>query len=327
MILIATTCAIGLGALADRLIGDPRRLPHLVRGIGGLTAALDRRLMPAEPAARARRRGVVLVVAVLGVVGVAAGGVLAIAYMVSVWLGLVVEAMFCFQCLAVKSLRDESMKVAASLGAGDLGRARLDVSMIVGRDTAALDEAGVARAAVETVAENTADGVVAPLLAMLVAGGLGGVVYKAINTMDSMIGYRNARYIDFGRAAAKLDDVANWVPSRLAAVLMVAACPLTGADARSAWRIWRRDHARLASPNAAQTEAACAGALGVQLGGPATYGGVAHDKPTLGDASRPVQATDIAAANKLMSATSWVALALVLAVRLAIWGVVLHATR
>jgi adenosylcobinamide-phosphate synthase len=269
---------------------------------------------------------VVLVASVLVVVAGLGAVVLGAAYAVSAWLGAAVEALACWQCLAVKSLRDESMKVAAGLAAGDLIRARADVAWIVGRDTHDLDEGDVARAAVETVAENTTDGVVAPLLAMLVAGGLGGLVYKAVNTMDSMVGYRDERHIDFGRAAARVDDLANWAPARVAAGLMVAAAPLAGADAKAAWRVWRRDHARHASPNSGQTEAACAGALRLRLGGPATYGGVPSDKPFLGDDDRPIGSDDIAAANRLMSATAWLTLALVLALRLAAWGVVAHAT-
>jgi adenosylcobinamide-phosphate synthase len=267
------------------------------------------------------------VLTVLGVVAVAGAAVLGAAYAVSVWLGCAVEAVICFQCLAVKSLRQESMKVVASLDAGDLPRARMEVAMIIGRDTVRLDEAGVARAAVETVAESTSDGVVAPLAAMLVAGGWGGLLYKAVNTMDSMVGYHNDRYEDFGRTAARLDDFVNWLPSRLAALLMVIAARLTRRDALQACRIWRRDHARNPSPNAGQTEAACAGALGVRLGGPATYGGVAHDKPLINAEGRTATAGDIAASNRLAGAAAWLALGFVLVVRLGVWGVVAHAAR
>ena len=326
VLLLASTCAIGLGSLADRVCGDPRHLPHIVRGIGSLIAVVERRLLPQQlPALVARRRGVVLVVLVVGVVTIIGVSVLAICYWISVWVGLIVEAFMCFQCLAVKSLRDESMKVASSLHAGDLAQARTDVSMIVGRDTDNLDEPGVVRAAVETVAENTSDGVVAPLLSMLCAGGLGGVVYKAINTMDSMVGYRNTRYLDFGRAAARLDDLANYVPARMAALLMVGASFAVQADAANAWRVWRRDHANHGSPNAGHTEAACAGALHVQLGGPSSYGGQRYDKPFIGDPDREILVRDIHDANRLMSATAWFALILILILRLALWGVLIHA--
>jgi adenosylcobinamide-phosphate synthase len=304
-------------------------MPHVVRGIGAVIAAVERKLNdPAAaesccPAAwsqrEARWRGRWLVGIVLAAVGLPAAGALAAAYAVSPALGLAVEAALCCQCLAAKSLREESARVGAALAAGDLGRARRDVAMIVGRDTDRLDQAGVARAAVETVAENTSDGVVAPLIAMLIAGGFGGLVYKAVNTLDSMIGYRDARYRDLGRAAAKLDDAVNWLPARLTAGLMVAAAPLAGADWRGAWRVWRRDGHRHPSPNAGQPEAACAGALGVQLGGAATYGGTAHDKPLIGAPGRAPGPDDIAAAGRLMSATGWLALTLAVAARLALW--------
>jgi adenosylcobinamide-phosphate synthase len=326
-LIAATSCAIVLGSLVDRVFGDPPRMPHLVRGIGALIVAAETRLRPAAATPGQQRfRGIALVVAVLGLSGIGALVVVLAAYAVSVWLGLAVEALLCFQCLAVKSLKIESGRVRDELFAGDLAAARADLSMIVGRDTAQLDEAGVARAAVETVAENSSDGVVAPLLAMLVGGGVGGVCYKAINTMDSMIGYRDARYLHFGRAAARLDDAANWLPARVSAVLMVAAAALTGHDWRNAWRIWRRDHANHASPNSAHPEAACAGALRIQLGGPASYAGVRSDKPTLGDPGRPLQADDIARATRLMSVTGWLALLGVVAVRIAL-GVIVYAAR
>ncbi len=328
-LLAASTCAILAGSLLDRLIGDPRRMPHLVRGIGALIVKVERLLRGkfeatsdkhttaqlGKNSAILRSRGVWLVVIVLGVTGLITLAALVGAYAVSIWLGAAVEALICFQCLAVKSLRDEAAKIQTKLTAGDLAGARKAVAMIVGRDTDNLDEKEVARATVETVAENTSDGVVAPLLAMLIAGGFGGVIYKAINTMDSMVGYRNERYLHFGRAAALLDDAANWLPSRIGAFLMVCAAKLSGADWRNAWRIWRRDHANHASPNSAQTEAACAGALGIQLGGPATYAGQSHDKPTLGDPTRPLVPGDIARVNRLMSVTAWLTLVVVIAIR------------
>ena len=201
--------------------------------------------------------------------------------------------------------------VAAVLPLGTLAVAR-----IVGRDTQNLTAAGVTRAAVETVAENASDGVIAPLLYMLLGGAPLALTYKAINTMDSMLGYKNEKYLYFGRCAAKLDDAANWLPSRLAALLWVAAAALTGNSARGAWRIWRRDRRRHASPNSAQTESACAGALGLQLAGPAYYFGEYYDKPTIGDPLREIEPRDILRANCMMYAESLLALVLGLAVRL-----------
>jgi adenosylcobinamide-phosphate synthase len=328
-LLLASTAAIALGALADRVVGDPRRLPHVVRGMGRLIAGAERHLLPPVPLApvRARRRGLLLVLLVLAIVALPALVILGAAYALSPWLGAAVETQICCQCLAVKSLRSESMKVAASLDSANLNQARRDVSMIVGRDTADLDAPAVARAAVETVAENTSDAVVAPLTAMLIAGGWGALVYKAVNTLDSMIGYNNSRYVDYGRAAARLDDWANWLPSRLAAGLMILAAALTGVDPRSAARIWRRDRHHHTSPNSGQSEAACAGALHIELGGPVRYAGQADDKPPIGDSQRPIGSGDIASANRLMSATGWLALGLVVALRLATWGVINHATR
>jgi adenosylcobinamide-phosphate synthase len=323
----ASTAAIVVGALLDRLVGDPPRLPHLVRGLGGAIAAAERRLHP-EPTtvspAGQRRRGVVLVVLVVGGATLVTAAVLAAAYAVAWWLGLVVEAVVCGQCLAVKGLRQAAGLVQADLERGDLPRARADLAQIVGRDTADLDPAAVARAAVETVAENTTDAVVAPLAFMLVAGGVGAVAHKAVNTLDSMVGHRDRRHLHFGRAAAHLDDAANWCPARWAAWLMVAAAGLSGADWRSAWRIWRRDRRRHLSPNSGQTEAACAGALDLQLGGPATYAGRPEAKPLIGDGRRDAGPADIAGANRLMSVTAWLALGLTVACRLALWGLLVH---
>ena len=207
------------------------------------------------------------------------------------------------------------MNVYRELTKPDLPAARIAVSRIVGRDTQALTAEGVTKAAVETVAENASDGVIAPLLYMLLGGAPLALTYKAINTMDSMVGYKNERYLRFGRAAAKLDDIANYLPSRIAALLWVAAAALTGNDARSAWRIWRRDRRNHASPNSAQTESACAGALNVQLAGPAYYFGEYYPKPTIGDAVRPIEPEDIRRANRMMYAESLLALALGLVIR------------
>ena len=183
------------------------------------------------------------------------------------------------------------------------------------KDTQALTAEGVTKAAVETVAENASDGVIAPLLYMLLGGAPLALTYKAINTMDSMVGYKNERYLRFGRAAAKLDDIANYLPSRIAALLWVAAAALTGNDARSAWRIWRRGRRNHASPNSAQTESACAGALNVQLAGPAYYFGQYYPKPTIGDAVRPIEPEDIRRADRMMYAESLLALSLGLVIR------------
>jgi adenosylcobinamide-phosphate synthase len=186
--------------------------------------------------------------------------------------------------------------------------------MIVGRDTESLDREGVIRAAVETVAENTADGVIAPLFYLMLGGAVGGMVYKAVNTMDSMLGYKNERYQYFGTAAARLDDVAGFVPARLSGLLLVAAAGLTGMDAAGAWRIFCRDRYAHKSPNSAQSESAVAGALGVRLAGDAVYGGVVVHKPTIGEPCREIEAEDIPRACRLMYAAFGLGLSAVIAI-------------
>ena len=225
--------------------------------------------------------------------------------------------------LAARCLCKESMKVCKAAKAGDTEEARKAVSMIVGRDTAVLDRDGIIRAAVETVAENTSDGVTAPLFYMGLGGAVGALFYKSVNTMDSMIGYRDEKYADIGRFAAKLDDVLNYIPSRLTALLMSAAAPVVGLDGRNALRIWRRDRRKHASPNSAQTESACAGALHVRLAGDAWYFGKLHKKPYIGDDDRPVEAEDIRRANRLMYAASVLMLVISAAARCVIIGGIL----
>jgi adenosylcobinamide-phosphate synthase len=206
------------------------------------------------------------------------------AYAVNPWLGFAVAVIISWSCLAARSLHRESQLVAEALGRGDLTAARRYLANIVGRDTAELDEAEIWRATVETVAENTSDGVIAPLFYLCLGGPLLAIAYKAVNTLDSMVGYRNERYIEFGRASARFDDLANFIPARITGLLMVAAAPLFGLSARNAWRIMRRDGRNHSSPNSGIPEAAVAGALGVRLGGTNLYGGRPVEKPTIGDA-------------------------------------------
>ena len=220
------------------------------------------------------------------------------------WLGVILETFWCYQLLATRSLRDESMKVYDALKKGTIQDARHAVSMIVGRDTAELTEKGVTKAAVETVAENTSDGVIAPMIYMAIGGVPLMFLYKGINTMDSMLGYKNDKYLYFGRCAAKLDDAANYLPSRISGALMVAGAFVIGLDSRNASRIFKRDSRNHASPNSAQTEAAMAGALDVQLAGNAYYFGKLYEKPTIGDAIREIETEDIRYANRLMYATA-----------------------
>ena len=312
-----TALAVLGGFGLDLLLADPAWMPHPVVGMGRAIAALEkrlRRLFPATPAGE-RAAGRVLAAALpLGTFALAAGA-LALAYRLHPAAGFALETLWCWQALALRGLADESGKVYAQLAKGDLPAARRAVSRIVGRDTGSLTAAGVTKAAVETVAENFSDGVAAPMFYLLIGGAPLGLAYKAVNTMDSMVGYKNKTYLHFGRAAARLDDAANFLPSRLAALLWIGAAGLAGFDGRGAWRIWRRDRLRHASPNSAQTESACAGALGVQLAGPAWYFGEYYDKPTIGDDTRPVEPADILRADRMLYLAGFLALGLGLGLR------------
>ena len=305
------------GFVLDTLFGDPPWLPHPVVLMGKAISALEKRLrarMPQTPQGELLGGAVVAFTLPVGTFLLTSLVCLGAAKL-SPWLGLAVQMFWCGQALAAKGLAQESTNVYRALIKPDLPAARKAVSRIVGRDTQNLTLEGVTKAAVETVAENASDGVIAPLLYMLLGGAPLALTYKAINTMDSMLGYKNEKYLYFGRAAAKLDDAANYFPSRLAGLLWCAAAALTGNSPKGAWRIWRRDRRSHASPNSAQTESACAGALNVQLAGPAYYFGEYYKKPTIGDAVRPIEPEDIRRANRMMYAESVLALAVGLAVR------------
>ena len=310
--------ALLLGFCIDLLLGDPRWLYHPVQAIGALISHLEPPLRRAFPR-RLRLAGAVLVIAVVAITGIVTGGVLFLLFRLHPVAGFVGETIVCWLILATKSLRTESMKVVKALETGTLDDGRKAVSMIVGRDTEHLSEEEVLKAAVETVAENASDGILAPLLFAAVLGPVGGMCYKAGNTMDSMVGYKNDRYLDFGRAAAKVDDVLNFLPARISGFLMCLAA-YCGFDGKNAFRIFFRDRKNHASPNSAHTEAACAGALGLQLGGTHDYFGKPVVKPTIGDDLRPVRRGDVAAANCLALLTAILALLLFdLLPLLAVW--------
>ena len=306
--------------LLDALLGDPVWLPHPVvamgRAISGLECLL-RRLFPNTNSGLLAAGCVLAALLPVGSFCVAAGAVF-LAGRVHPLLALALNAFWGGQCLAVRDLRKEAMAVYACLKQNDLPAARKAVGRIVGRDTAALTTEGVTKAAVETVAENFSDGVFAPMFYLAIGGAPLALAYKAVNTMDSMVGYKNDRYLYFGRAAAHLDDAANWLPARLSGLLLILAAPLCGLSGKEAFRIWRRDRRNHASPNSAQTEAACAGALRVQLAGDAYYFGKLVHKPTLGDPLRPVEAEDIPRACRLMTTGSLLGLIL-LAGLLEVW--------
>lgn len=313
-IVLAAVC----GFLLDLLLGDPVWMPHPVVGMGKCITVLEntlRRIFPSTPQGELWAGRVLAVLLPIGTLGVT-GAAIWLCGQIHEGLTFALSVLWCWQALAAKGLAVESGRVYHQLTSGTLESARTAVSRIVGRDTAALSREGVIRAAVETVAENFSDGVVAPMCYMLLGGAPLALCYKAVNTMDSMVGYKNERYIHFGRAAAKLDDLANYLPARLAACLLIAAAWLWGKNWREAFRIWRRDRRNHASPNSAQTEAAAAGALGVRLAGPASYFGQVLDKPWIGDEQRAIEPEDILRINRLMMTASVICLMLLAGIRL-----------
>lgn len=312
--------ALVIGFIIDFFVGDPHGFPHPIILIGKLISALDRglrRLFPATPKGE-RTAGAVLWILTVSLSAAVPGLILFLCHQVSPWLRLTVESIMCWQILAARALEKESMLVYKALESGDITASRHAVSMIVGRDTAALDDAAVTRAAVETVAENTSDGVVAPLIFLAIGGAPLGFFYKAVNTMDSMLGYTEPPYKDIGLVPAKADDVVNYIPARLSALLMLVAGFLLGLDVKNGWRIYRRDRRNHASPNSAQTEAMCAGLLGLRLAGDAWYHGVLHRKPFIGDPVREIRHDDIPRTCRLMYLTALLALLLCGGVKLAL---------
>ncbi len=321
MKILALTAA---GFLLDLMLGDPEWFPHPVVMMGRVIVRLEKVLRGSfsdTPEGR-RRAGMILAAVLPAGTFFIALLIIKIAGFIHPSLGYTAAGIWCWQALAMCCLKKESENVRRKLVSGTLAEARKAVGRIVGRDTAELSDAGVTRAAVETVAENFSDGEIAPLFYMLIGGAPLALAYKAVNTMDSMVGYKNEDYIDFGRAAAKLDDAANFLPSRLAAILLIAAAPLVGLDGKNAFRIWRCDRRKHASPNSAQTEAAMAGALHVQLAGPASYFGERVEKPYIGDPDRPIEPEDIRRANRLMYAAGFLGILVMGAVRLIICAAV-----
>ena len=294
--------ALGLGFLLDCLLGDPHCLPHPVVFIGKLISFLEkwlRRLFPKTETGE-KWAGGVLWLLTASCCFFLPFGILWLCGRVSSWLLLVVQSLMCWQIIAPRSLRDESMKVYNALKTGSIQDARRAVSMIVGRDTDRLDAAAVARAAVETVAENTSDGCIAPLCYLLLGGPALGFLYKAVNTMDSMLGYVEPPYKNIGLIPAKMDDLFNFLPARLSALLMLLAGQLLGMDVKNGLKIFKRDRYNHASPNSAQTESVCAGLLGLRLAGDASYHGVLHKKKYIGDPLREITPEDIPRSCRLM---------------------------
>ena len=311
-------CALILGFFLDLLIGDPHGIPHPVVYIGKLIDVTEKGMRKMFPKT-VRGENFAGAAVWLIVVTVSAGIpllVLHLAYGANCWLGLLLETILCAQILATKSLKTESMKVYQALQTGDLSKARYAVSMIVGRDTQYLDEAGVTRAAVETVAENTSDGIIAPMLFLAIGGAPLGFFYKAVNTMDSMLGYVEMPYKNVGLVPAKMDDVFNYIPARISAFLMLAAGGFLGMDVKNGWKIFKRDRYNHSSPNSAQTESVCAGLLGLRLAGDAWYHGVLHKKKFIGDPIRQIVPEDIPLACRLLYGTAFLGLLVFCAVKL-----------
>lgn len=306
---ILSLIALFIGFNLDLIFGDPHKMPHFVRLMGrtiqGLEVLLRKVFRKKE-----RLGGLFLVIGMIFLYGVVPFIVIKKVYQIIPLMAVILESFICYQMLAAKSLKTESMKVYESLMEDDLIKARGDVSMIVGRDTENLTKEEVTKAAVETVAENTSDGVIAPLFYMIIGGGALGMAYKAINTMDSMTGYRNERYLHFGFFPAKMDDVVNYIPARIAALLMIVAAYLLKLDGKNAMRIFKRDRYCHKSPNSAQTESVCAGALNIRLAGNAYYFGKLQEKPYIGDDISPIEPEDIVRANRLMYGATVLAIVL-----------------
>ncbi len=303
------------GYILDLIIGDPHGFFHPIKLIGNMISSVEKKLRTrCKNKDEERRAGAVLWITVVGVSFVVPYLLLMLASSINLVLAIILESIMCYYILATKSLRDESMKVYKALKENNIVEARKYLSYIVGRDTENLNESSVAKGAVETVAENTSDGVIAPIIFILIGGAPLGFMYKAINTLDSMVGYKNEKYIDFGRFSAIADDVFNYIPSRISAYLMIIASLISGMDYKNAYKIYKRDRYNHLSPNSAQTESVCAGALNISLGGGNYYGGALVSKPTIGDDNRPIEAEDIKRANKLMYATSFICLILGVAI-------------
>jgi adenosylcobinamide-phosphate synthase len=289
-----------LGFILDTIIGDPYKLPHPIRWIGSFISILEKLC---RKIAKSNTMLMILGAILVFIVIFVSGGITLLALKLASfnkYAYLIVSSVICYYMLAGKSLKTESMKVYKAFENNDTEGARKAVSMIVGRDTQSLTKEGIIKAAVETVAENSSDGVVAPLIYMLIFGPVGGVVYKAVNTMDSMIGYVEEKYFYIGKFAAKLDDVLNYIPARISGILVIISAFILRYNYKNAFRIFKRDRRKHASPNSAQTESAMAGALGVQLAGDATYFGVVHKKPYIGDKKREIENEDIKRANDIM---------------------------
>ena len=317
-------CIILAAFIFDCIIGDPQNPFHPMRIIGkGISLYIEayRKAGILNPVIQFAA-GTAVSLVIIGLSYTLTRLITLGFYRLNFWAGMVIEVIICYFLIAAKELKDDSLKIQKDLTAGDIEGARKSLSFIVGRDTHNLDTTAMVKAAVETVAENVSDGVIAPLIFIAIGGAPLGMAYKAVNTLDSMIGYRNEEFEYMGKFAAKLDDAVNFIPSRFSALMMLIGSMFTGMDVKAAVRIYTRDRYNHKSPNSAQTESVCAGALGLCLGGDNYYHGALVHKPTIGDALHEPEPEHIIAANRLMYAASISAVILLIAVSVAIalWG-------
>lgn len=303
--------------LLDFIFGDPYKLPHPVRLIGKSIAVFEK--ITRKVFSNEKTAGTVMALIIMILSFIVPFCMIFAAYKINLFLGIGVESILGYYLLAARCLEKESMKVYRAIENHDIEKSRKAVSMIVGRDTQNLDEKGIIKAAVETIAENTSDGITAPLFYMTFGVSFG-YLYKSVNTMDSMVGYKNDRYKNFGKIPAKIDDIFNFIPSRFTALIMIVSSFILGLDGKNAFKIWKRDRFNHASPNSAQTESVCAGALNIQLAGDAYYFGKLYKKKTIGDNNRPIESSDIKIANRLMYCTSIIMLAVSVILRIVIAG-------
>ena len=313
-----------IGYILDLIFGDPTFLYHPVMFIGSTIKILEkfyRKIFPKNHAGEFIG-GLFLAITVLIFITGLSFGILFLCYKINIYLYIAVQTIMCYQILATKCLKDAANKVYKSLEKPDLKEARYNVSMIVGRDTENLSEEGVTKACIESVAESSSDGVIAPMFYMFLGGPILGFFYKAINTMDSMIAYKNEKYFYFGKTAARLDDFFNLIPARLSAILIIISSGILRYDMKNSFRIFKRDRYKHQSPNSAQTESAMAGALDIRLAGDAVYQGVLEKKDYLGDEIKPIENNDIKRSIKILYLMSFLALLIFTIVKLVVWWVI-----
>lgn len=301
--------SIWIAFIIDAILGDPYWFPHPVRMMGLYISSFEkvvRKLLTSQKALRVA--GIILTISTTLITYLVALTLLNVASRINFYLYYVVNVTILWTCIAPKSLMRESMKIYYALEEKDLVKGRHLLSYIVGRDTEYLNQEQISKATIETVAENTSDGVIAPLIYMFFGGAPLSLAYKAINTLDSMVGYKNEKYMDFGWASAKLDDLANYIPARITGLLLVASAAILRLDVRNSLRILKRDSQNHSSPNSGVPEAAVAGALNIQLGGPSTYFGKIVEKPTIGESHRITNITDIRTTNYMMYLSSILAI-------------------